>query len=293
MNSDLLYAAEVYWNMGLSVVPVKIYPDLTRKGKFGKIPMDPWSLTSPRMSLDKLLTGVDRYGAIGMGVPMDIVVVDLDTSDDGEFSALTAFGQLGENVFDTLKVYTPTGGMHLYYSCSSHATLKTNAKMVHHHIDIRKGGTGFVVLPPSSSIPHNGCGINPVQDSDQLHGSKRYKWDFSFEINNLSSELFKVIENSSNRQKPVYKSQDIILTDSPNYNGKKYIEVSIANFLKVDKGDRNNALNRLVHTLYELGSLGKIQHPKNLDTILYQAGIDVGLDSKEVVATIRSASRLH
>ena len=82
------------------------------------------------------------YG-VGVATGRGLVVVDLDVKHDGE-AALQLLEGTNEDLPPTMRVRTPSGGIHLYF----HSTkdLRNSASRIAPGIDIRGDG-GYVVGP--------------------------------------------------------------------------------------------------------------------------------------------------
>lgn len=91
---------------------------------------------------DPVLGWPQAYG-VGVATGQGLVVVDLDVKHDGEL-ALQLLEGANEDLPATLRVRTPSGGLHLYFR--SDAGLRNSASRIAPGIDIRGDG-GFVVGP--------------------------------------------------------------------------------------------------------------------------------------------------
>ncbi|WP_055499042.1 bifunctional DNA primase/polymerase [Streptomyces albus] len=102
----------------------------------------------------------DRYN-IGIACgPSNLVVVDLDVpkdksekdTPDGVNSFTALCERAGQPVPETLRVRTPSGGVHLYFTQPTGARLHSTAGRLARRIDTRAWG-GYVVAP-GSTTPH-------------------------------------------------------------------------------------------------------------------------------------------
>lgn len=102
--------------------------------------------------------GTGRYN-IGLATgPAGLLVIDLDTTDNGEPDGAAGFAALatdrGVTVPDTWTVTTPSGGWHLYFTTPPGVRLRNTAGTLAPRIDTRAHG-GYVVAP-GSLLPNGG-----------------------------------------------------------------------------------------------------------------------------------------
>lgn len=76
-----------------------------------------------------------------------LVVVDVDTKNNGEATYEALRSELGAEAFDTVTALTPSGGQHLVYGTDG-SVVKSGAHVLGQGIDIRAAG-GYIVVAPS------------------------------------------------------------------------------------------------------------------------------------------------
>jgi len=130
------------------------------KGK--KIPLLPWKINATSdpevaeaMFGDEDFAHYDETGDVvtrsfkdadvGMIIPEDQCVIDLDVKNGVD--GYKAWEEACEGVLDanTLRVRTPSGGLHIYYSTSTR--IKNTSNQIAPGVDTRGGGLGFCVAP--------------------------------------------------------------------------------------------------------------------------------------------------
>lgn len=115
-----------------------------------------------------------QAGAFNIGIatgPSQLVVVDLDTADDGTDGAVQLVqlaADRGVTVPDTWTVTTPTGGRHLYFRAPAGVRLRNTQGDLAPDVDTRAGG-GYVVAP-GSVVPAGGYELADDPDPVELPG---------------------------------------------------------------------------------------------------------------------------
>lgn len=105
---------------------------------------------------------VDKGGGSGICTGGDFLVVDLDRKNGVDGVAALETLCAGRDLPDTLTVYTPSGGVHLYYSKPEEIWVGNSRSKLGPGIDIRGDG-GFAVCPDS---PHANGGIYRAENPD-------------------------------------------------------------------------------------------------------------------------------
>lgn len=268
---DIAEAVDYYVEeCGLFIVPCDIMNS--------KRPMAKWRLGTKMMRPAELKKLARRGGGIGFPIPRGLVVVDLDVNDyvNGvdSFLDIVFSHQLSDSPLNTLTVVTPSGGSHLYYRGDLSVT---NAGQVGPGIDLRGGGTGLVVLPPSYGKGFNG----------------RYLFDqtVSQYERRIPPWLAKDILDS---RKNLDAHVDIDLHELPELShettkaGRRYLKKTCAAIAQAYPGTRNNTLNRCVYAISRAISGGDIAYEDAMVAI-EDAAQKSGLKNSEISATINSA----
>lgn len=123
--------------------------------------------TGDPVKLEALFKGKSRAN-VGMVVPKELMVLDVDSKA----------GKMGAQSLETLeKIYgqlpkcptqrTASGGLHLVFKLPEGVEVKNSAGKVGKDLDIRSGGTGFIVVEPSTI---NGGKYEWIIDSPMAEG---------------------------------------------------------------------------------------------------------------------------
>lgn len=268
---DIIDAVDYYVEQcGLFIVPCNVMES--------KRPMAKWKRGSKMLPASEMKTKVKRGGGIGFPVPRGAIVVDLDIGDKingvDSFLDIVFSHDLNDSPLDTLTVITPSGGSHLYYRGDLSTT---NAGQIGPGIDLRGGGTGLVVLPPSYGKAFKG----------------RYEFDttVSQRERKVPSWLARdIIESHRNLDAHV----NVDLHELPNITektskwGKVFLRKKCAAIAQAQQGTRNNTLNRCAYGISRAVSGGEIAYEDAVVAIEAAAAL-TGLSQKEINATIQSA----
>lgn len=208
----------------------------------------------------------DRAERIAAAVPSGTFVVDIDPRHDGD-RTVDALRNAGFSFPATRVHRTAGGGTHRFYSLpDEHAEARLRGKLGP-GIDIKAGGKGYVVMPPTPGydVQFNG-GAKPAPE-----------W--------MLEELIKpeVKGEHSMGSLPKFFDQWEVGTDY----GTKAMEGEIGRLLMTPVGERNNALNRAAFSLAQLAAGGELSHDEALSR-LEMAGRTLTDDHEEVEQTIRS-----
>lgn len=121
-------------------------------------PHAPWKTATHDNCLQQHVREGGNCHALITGLPSDLVVVDLDVGKEGKRCGVTAW-QSKEPASNAPIVFTPTGGMHLYYSLSKSvaAGLNMTANTTDVSVDDEEGCTsidvraegGVIIAPPT------------------------------------------------------------------------------------------------------------------------------------------------
>ena len=213
--------------------------------------------------------GCPPGGAVGVlcGQKSGIIVFDLDRKNgkDGVAEWEVRFGPLPE----TAVVGTPTGGLHLYFKNND----EINKSLVRFldGIDIRAGGTGFVLLPPSPSyrwITPPETEILPVPAVVLAEYQRRCGKEVEHVKNPLETDQPGEKQSSTPHGRAVLYQECQVLADTP-------------------EGARNDTLNC---TAFEIGKLvvaGQVSEYEACQG-LFNAAQETGLPDDEICRTLKS-----
>jgi hypothetical protein len=210
--------------------------------------------------------------ALRTGAASGLVVVDVDPAHGGDAALERLIAQHG-SLPQTLTVLTGSGGRHFYFAHPGR-TVGNSAGTLGAGLDIRGDG-GYVVAPPSRHITG---GV--------------YQWADSGCLAALPSWL------EQPRPQPVPLRDEVMhprrQADSSAW-ATQALWGELARVRQSQPGRRNNDLNRAAFALGQLVGGGHLDAGIVHD-LLVEAGLAVGLDNREVAATIHSgleAGRRH
>lgn len=261
MNARMLEAALDYAAQGWQVLPCKW------AGTTAKAPLIAGGYRSATTDPDTIRRWWQRWplALVGLVPAPGVVVLDVDPRNGGSLADLEDLN--GAPLPPTATVRTGSGGWHLYYTAPGGrftAHPKRAGKALA-GIDVKHGGTGYVVAPPSI---HPGTGVAYTWE-DPAHG-----------LTALPQGLADAITVHPNEDPAASAKRRRIASPRK----RRGAESMIARYRsQVREGERNHRLYALACTFYREG-----QDLEVLDA-LAGAGIAVGLDPEEVRATIRSA----
>ena len=264
-------AAKLLMERGLKIIPFKL------RGKT-KVPMlKKWS--PYRYSWQMIGPQVDQ--AFGIVVPPGLIVIDLDTNDDGGYVGLDAISQLAEDAgvtdftwLDTLVTDTPSGGMHLWYRVPNNVRVRNSASKLAKHIDVRVAEKGLVLMPPSlnsEGMPYMFSGTETV--------AKLPLWLLE-KINDAEAETAEYGQ--------VVKAIDYKLLVE-NKDTAAYIKRRCDSIADAPVGTRNITLNAVAYSIYRRVAGGLLDEYA-ASTALLNAGLLAGLYEAEILATLRSSA---
>ena len=203
---------------------------------------------------------------IGWAIPEGMLVVDVDPRNGGEVPALLP---------NTRDVYTPGGGMHLYYGVPEDLSFWGHWPG-RPGVDIKAGGKGYVLLPPSKL-----AGYVEV-----------YTWALS---EDAEVELPQDILNILIRPDAPRFSEGIdagppkfLPWETGTTGGMAYLAKVLDTMREAPEGQRNNTLNRCAWSLLRLVRQGDLAEEKALMQ-LRDAALVAGLSYEEAARTLLSA----
>lgn len=225
--------------------------------KQDKKPQGPWA--NVYVYPDEVQRHIKWGGNIGVKTGNGLVVIDVDNHDGGS-NGFDALDKLG--LPETRSVHTPSGGLHLYYSCDT--PIKNSTSKLAPGIDVRGEG-GYVVCPPS--VLPNGA----------------YTWANDGPIAGLPRHILEVLaEPKPDRKVP---------TKNSGTNGRPsggFFDAAMAGealaIIDAAFGERNHTLNR---SAYKLGGYTDLDE-EQARMCLVDAAIHSGLSPREANASFSS-----
>ena len=214
---------------------------------------------------------------IGLVVPVGVVVIDLDIKPDA--NGVEAFAGLKPNGWRHTgpRALTGGGGLHLWFRVSPLLELGNSRGALPAGIDVRGGGKGYVIAPPS---------VHPVTGA-------LYEWQTALVAPEALPELPDwVLEHILAAPAPP-PSLASSFTPTVEVQHSAYVAAALASACEVvrnaGKGERNNTLNGQAYSVAGLDVAGL--DLGLAEEHLYSAATQAGLTPKEARATIRSALR--
>jgi len=255
---ELAAAAVAYARAGLAVVPLA--------GKRPRLPNGfHGSSTDPEVAA-RWWAGPHRGANVGVVIPAGAVVLDVDPRHAGDATLARLEGRLGPlPPTRTALSGRGDGGRHLWF--------RRPAGDLRHDlgagIDVRPGGRGFVVAPPSRH-PETG---------------RPYVWTDTGPVAELPPAWQAAI-----RRPPPPPPRPV-----PTVPGSRraYLEAALRDaadrVARAVPGTRNLTLNAEAWTLARLAGDGL--DPATIEAVLITAAVTAGLPHREAVGTVRSALR--
>ena len=199
-----------------------------------------------------------RYpeAGIGLAVPEGVLVVDVDPRNGGVRPA---------GLPETRTAETRSAGTHLYFVVPAGLSFVGQAAP---GVDLKAAGKGYVILPPTPGYTWLRTGAMAPLPQSFIDEWRRADWD------------------------PGDKYVDGQVKYLPWEDGTRYGLAALGNqtarILCAVNGERNNVLFAAAAGLYALVAGGELREEK-VDTDLYAAALEMGLDQFETVNTLRSA----
>ena len=287
----------------------------------GRLPVDKgkWSsnvigadvLKEVLISGKRLSKNINNPSSFGIltGEVNNIVVVDCDVAhsqleSDGIDNLSEVLHLSKEDIFNlAYTVKSASGGYHLYFKCSSANDFKSCTSAICQNVDVRAKG-GLIISPYSfrPQIENKRAGwYVPVYDKnykeDALHklalafkapfNSQHEGWlrqlfpSMAKNIPSLPNAILDILPKSTSQSRPFHFRCE----EYPRFNGNSLKYGEALNAIRgASGGERNKTLYKKAFYLYK--------HWSNVPTLeqdLIQAGRSCGLNSLEIIHTIRSA----
>ncbi|MDP9389124.1 MAG: bifunctional DNA primase/polymerase [Actinomycetota bacterium] len=204
---------------------------------------------------------------IGTRVPDGQVVIDVDPRHGG-FESLEALERRLGPLDPTLTSWTGSGGVHLFYGHPG-GELRQAAHKLGPGVDVKVGGKGYVVLPPS------------------MHPNGRlYQWCPTMRsVCPLPEALAALLRPPA---PPAMPRQRVVAV--PGAYGRAALEVEAAAVRAALRGTRNDTLNRASFALGQLVAGGELPLRETVEA-LFDAGRAAGLGDVECEKTITSGMK--
>lgn len=227
----------------------------------GKVPATPHGVKDASADPAQLQRWWQRPGAnIGARVPRELLVLDVDPQNGGDFAALEAAA--GCALPETMTVISGrgTGGHHRYYL---HPGGQLTARRLPAGIDL-KTSTGYCVMPPS---------LHPATGNP-------YRWGEVITPAPLPPAVVSLLR----RQLPPRPVQHALQPNGQNEHARK--AAHLAQFVAgLQEGERNRGL------FWAACRMAEDRHPEQSFQMLEDAAQRAGLHLSEARETIRSARR--
>lgn len=222
---------------------------------------------------DRIESWWARHRSDNVGIatgPSGLVVVDLDTpkpGDDPDLVGEKLFLQLaaasGERMATTWMVFTPSGGLHLYYRAPEVPRLRNTAGRIGPRIDTRARG-GYVVAA-GSVVDGRQYRAGPITDPAELP---------AWLAERLTPPLRLVPP-----PRPVCRARGYV---------HSALTAEVQRVLDATEGARNHTLNTAAWALGRFVAQGVLERHV-VEAALQAAGEATGLSAHETAATVQSA----
>lgn len=204
--------------------------------------------------------------AIRTGAPSGLVVVDVDPDHGGD-ETLAALKATHGPLPAGRTVRTGSGGTHLYYRHPGRALQNTAGKLGP-GIDTRADG-GYVIAPPSR----------------HRHGSAYKVTANGLLIPELATWILQSLEPPPPRPAPDRPP----LRDATAW-ARAATDGELNRLRDAKEGTRNDTLNRVAYRLGQIIGTGALTE-HDIEPLLIEHGIAIGLREREVVTTVHSGLR--
>lgn len=204
--------------------------------------------------------------AIRTGSPSGLVVIDIDP-DHGGNDTLTALQAEHGPLPAGRTIRTGSGGTHLYYRHPGHPLPNTASKLGP-GIDTRADG-GYIIAPPSR---HRTGGTYKVTAHGQL-------------LPDLPSWVLQSLQPP-----PLQPALERAAPRNATAWAKAAVDGELDRLRQAGEGSRNDTLNRVAYRLGQIIGGGSLTE-HDIEPLLIEQGIAIGLREREVVLTVHSGLR--
>lgn len=239
-------------------------------GSIGKHPRTRDGLKSASIDPEQIAEWWNRWPhagvAIRTGGPSGLVVIDIDP-DHGGHDALAALQAEHGPLPTGRTIRTGSGGAHLYFANPGHV-LRNTASKLGPGIDTRADG-GYVIAPPSR---HRGGGIYKVASHGQV-------------LPELPTWVLQALQPPLLRPAPERSAPS-----NATAWATTAVEGELDRLRQSKEGARNDTLNRVAYRLGQIIAGGALTG-QDIEPLLIEHGIALGLREREVVTTVHSGLR--
>jgi hypothetical protein len=273
-------AALVYARRGWPVIP--LHQPYTRRGEIrctcghldcssiGKHPHTRDGVHAASVDSDEIQQWWTRWRHAGVGIATGgqagIVVLDIDPDKGGNDSLRTLLDEHGPLPAGRV-VRTGSGGAHHYFHHPER--LPNTAGRLGSGIDTRGDG-GYVVAPPSR----------------HRSGNQYTLASGGADLPALPDWMLRLIEPPP---RPAVQHQPATIGDATRW-AQAAIDGEVGRLRTAVEGTRNDTLNRVAFRLGQLIGSGAL-HENDVEPLLIEQGIAIGLREREVVKTVHSGLR--
>lgn len=201
--------------------------------------------------------------ALVYGKQAGVILIDLDIKNP-EQNGINKWNELFGDI-NTASITTQSGGKHLIFLNDDRLTGNRRGGLKHTGIDVRAGGRGFGLLPPSPS----------------------YAWDCPLDTEILPppEKLIEIINQDTQEEyEPAEIPSDL---NARTRYAQKAFEGEIDNVKSAPKGSRNETLNNAAFALGQLIAIDLLDQG-TVERTLKDIGLSIGLSEHEVTQTIKS-----
>jgi hypothetical protein len=202
--------------------------------------------------------------AIRTGAESGLVVVDIDPDHGGERSLADLVDRHGDLPAGRT-IRTGGGGTHLYFQHPGH-TIPNSAGKLGSGIDIRGDG-GYVIAPPSRHRSQRSYAVI-------AHGGI---------IPELPTWVVRALAPEPERQRTIAARPP----RDANAWARAAVNGELGRLRQAGEGSRNDTLNRVAYRLGQIIGAGALAE-HDVEPLLIEQGIAVGLREREVVKTVHS-----
>jgi hypothetical protein len=266
VDTSLLTSALAYAEAGWRVFPVGL----------DKRPLTPHGFqdATTHEGLIREWFNIEPQPNIALDIPEDIVILDFDPRNGAP--PVEEF-----NFHATQRVETPSGGTHLYFRVDPGVEL---AGKWMQGIDVKRGGKGYVLLPPS-----------------RREDGRSYEWYYGDHEQGGGMDLILAginelptwVQVALQRQEIRFSTEDTPTVEPtfPWELGTRYgtygLEQQLGHLAMAREGDRNNRLNKVGYRVGQLAAAGELKEAA-LYEVAHVAEM-LGLEKDEVYLTLKSS----
>jgi hypothetical protein len=205
---------------------------------------------------------------VGIAVPEGVIVVDMDPRNGGGATAAALARQHAPDAFPaTRKAKTGSGGTHRWYTADPELRLRGRLGV---GIDVKRAGTGYVIVPPSVSE------------------SGPYTWVDEREPVPAPEWMVEALLAPERVERAGRESQAMFPFAAGTAYGERALELELGQLRESVEGERNDALNRSTFAMAQLVAGGELREADAREQLV-EAGLELGLEEREVEMTVESA----